>query len=33
MLYSIILACTLDGGIGYSNNLPWDIKNELKIFT
>jgi len=32
MLYSVILACTLDGGIGYNNNLPWDIKNELKIF-
>jgi len=32
MLFSIILACTLDGGIGYNNNLAWDIKNELKLF-
>jgi dihydrofolate reductase len=32
MLFSIILACTLDGGIGYNNDLAWDIKNELKLF-
>jgi dihydrofolate reductase len=32
MLYSIILACTLDGGIGYNNYIPWNIKNELALF-
>jgi len=32
MLYSIILACTLDGGIGYENNIPWDIKSEMNLF-
>ena len=32
MLYSIILACTLDGGIGYENNIPWDIKSEMELF-
>jgi dihydrofolate reductase len=32
MLYSIILACTLEGGIGYNNNIPWNIKSELYLF-
>jgi dihydrofolate reductase len=32
MLYSIILACTFDGGIGYNNCIPWDIKSELYLF-
>ena len=32
MLYSIILACTLDGGIGYENSIPWDIKSEMELF-
>jgi len=32
MLYSIILACCLDGGIGYDNRIPWNIKEEMKIF-
>jgi dihydrofolate reductase len=32
MLYSIILACTFDGGIGYNNNIPWNIRNELFLF-
>jgi dihydrofolate reductase len=32
MLYSIILACTLEGGIGYNNIIPWDIKSELYLF-
>jgi len=32
MLYSIILACTLDGGIGNENNIPWDIKGEMALF-
>jgi dihydrofolate reductase len=32
MLYSIILACTFEGGIGYNNYIPWDIKSELCLF-
>lgn len=32
MLYSIILACTLEGGIGYNNIIPWDIKSEMFLF-
>lgn len=32
MLYSIILACTFDGGIGYNNFIPWNIKSELQLF-
>lgn len=32
MLYSIILACTFEGGIGYNNIIPWDIKSELYLF-
>jgi dihydrofolate reductase len=32
MLYSIILACTFDGGIGYNNRIPWYIKDELFLF-
>jgi dihydrofolate reductase len=32
MLYSIILACTFDGGIGYNNHIPWNIRNELFLF-
>jgi dihydrofolate reductase len=32
MLYSIILACTFEGGIGYNNHIPWDIKSELYLF-
>lgn len=32
MLYSIILACTLDGGIGYNDIIPWDIKSEMYLF-
>ena len=32
MLYSIILACTFEGGIGYNNCIPWDIKSELYLF-
>ena len=33
MLYSIILACTFDGGIGYNNHIPWNIRNELFLFS
>jgi dihydrofolate reductase len=32
MLYSIILACTLDGGIGYNNHIPWDVRSDLILF-
>jgi dihydrofolate reductase len=32
MLYSIILACTLEGGIGKDNIIPWDIKSEMYLF-
>jgi len=32
MLYSIILASTLDGGIGYNNDIPWNIYDETKLF-
>lgn len=32
MLYSIILACSLNGGIGYDNTIPWHIKEEMKLF-
>ena len=28
----LILACTLDGGIGYDNGIPWHIPNDLKKF-
>jgi dihydrofolate reductase len=29
---SLILACTLDGGIGYNNRIPWYIKDDLLKF-
>lgn len=29
---SLILACTLDGGIGYKNDIPWYIKDDLLKF-
>ena len=32
VLYSLILACTLEGGIGYHNDIPWNIKNEMELF-
>jgi dihydrofolate reductase len=32
MLYSLILACTIDGGIGLNNNIPWVIPDDLKLF-
>ncbi|WP_434414723.1 dihydrofolate reductase [symbiont of Argiope bruennichi] len=28
----LVLACTQDGGIGYKNSLPWNIKSEMEIF-
>jgi len=30
--FSLILACTIDGGIGIDNKIPWDIKEDLKLF-
>jgi dihydrofolate reductase/thymidylate synthase len=32
MLYSVILACTIEGGIGLNNNIPWSIPDDLKLF-
>lgn len=32
MLYSIIMAVSLDGGIGYDNTIPWNIREEIKLF-
>lgn len=32
MLYSIIIACCLNGGIGYDNTIPWNVKEEMKLF-
>lgn len=29
---SLILACTLDGGIGYDNKIPWYIPSDLRKF-
>jgi dihydrofolate reductase len=31
-LVSLIFACTLEGGIGYNNKIPWDIKDDLNKF-
>ena len=30
--FSLILACTLDGGIGLNNKIPWNIPEELRLF-
>ena len=32
MRFKLIVATTLDNGIGYNNTLPWNIKDELKHF-
>lgn len=32
MGFSIILACTLEGGIGYNNGIPWHIKEDMMLF-
>jgi len=32
MVFSLILACTLEGGIGYYNSIPWNIKEEMRLF-
>jgi dihydrofolate reductase len=29
---SLVLACTFDGGIGYNNDIPWDIPQEIRKF-
>ena len=29
--FNIILACDLEGGIGYNNNLPWDFSLDKKF--
>jgi dihydrofolate reductase len=29
---ALILACTFDGGIGYNNDIPWDIPEEIRKF-
>ncbi len=29
---SIILACTIEGGIGKDNTIPWQINGDLKLF-
>lgn len=32
VFFSLILACTLEGGIGFNNKIPWNIPKELKLF-
>ena len=32
MLFSLILASTLNGGIGNNGKIPWEIKEEMSIF-
>ena len=31
-MVNVILACCKNGGIGINNTLPWNIKDEIKIF-
>ena len=31
-IVSLILACTLDGGIGFNNKIPWNIKDDMLKF-
>ena len=31
-IVSLILACTLDGGIGNNNKIPWNIKDDMLKF-
>lgn len=33
MNYNIIVAISENNGIGYNNTLPWNIKEDLKIFS
>ena len=30
--FSLILACTIEGGIGIDNKIPWDIKEDMQLF-
>jgi dihydrofolate reductase len=32
MLFSLILASTLNGGIGNNGKIPWNLKDEMDIF-
>lgn len=32
MKVSLIVACTIDGGIAYNNTIPWHIPEDLKKF-
>ncbi len=32
MLFSLILACTNEGGIGINNLIPWTIRDEMLLF-
>lgn len=32
MLYSLILASTLNGGIGLNEKMPWELKEEMGLF-
>ena len=32
MLFSLILASTLNGGIGINGRIPWYLKDEIDIF-
>jgi dihydrofolate reductase len=32
MSFSLILACTIEGGIGFDNKIPWNIREELQLF-
>lgn len=31
-MVNVVLACCKNGGIGINNKLPWNIKDELKMF-
>lgn len=32
MLFSLILASTLNGGIGINGRIPWDLREEMMLF-
>lgn len=32
MLYSLIIASSLNGGIGLNGKMPWELKEEIEIF-
>lgn len=31
-IVSLIVACTLNGGIGYDNSIPWNVKDDMLKF-